>query len=276
MLTFAINAVSIVLLEYHGWFWMCSQCPLDTYPFFFCFWTAGASIAGSGGQFHSCALQSAGSLMCCGSNTYGQLGTGDTVDRLTPTAVSVGVGTPARRPTCSFQSAILSRLWFYLLAVQVPLPSAWPQGTRTLARFWGAGPSRAGATTAKDSLEPGIRRTGSPLCLWISAQVVTSRCTVHSRCRDTLFHFYAFHDFQLCILSLFRRALCNYCILAHVWKMPVVAIAAGSSHTCAVLSGGGLRCWGSNLFGQLGTGDTMSKITPTTVKTGDCKSVLAL
>ena len=58
--------------------------------------------------------------------------------------------------------------------------------------------------------------------------------------------------------------------------MPVVAIAAGSSHTCAVLSGGGLRCWGSNLFGQLGTGDTMSKITPTTVKTGDCKSVLAL
>ena len=72
--------------------------------------TAGATIAGSGGQYHTCAVQSAGSLMCWGSNAYGQLGTGDTVDRLTPTAVSVGVGTPARRPTCSFQSAILSRL----------------------------------------------------------------------------------------------------------------------------------------------------------------------
>ncbi len=34
----------------------------------------------------------------------------------------------------------------------------------------------------------------------------------------------------------------------------VVAIGVGEDHACAALMDGGLRCWGSNAFGQLGTG----------------------
>ena len=44
-----------------------------------------------------------------------------------------------------------------------------------------------------------------------------------------------------------------------------MALAAGFFHTCAVLSGGGVDCWGANMYGQLGTGDATEKLTPTGV-----------
>eukprot|EP00798_Chlamydomonas_sp_ICE-L_P021652 gene21652-28665_t len=37
------------------------------------------------------------------------------------------------------------------------------------------------------------------------------------------------------------------------------AIAAGIAHTCAILDGGQLKCWGLNSHGQLGLGDSVSR-----------------
>ena len=44
-----------------------------------------------------------------------------------------------------------------------------------------------------------------------------------------------------------------------------VAVAAGDRHTCAVLGGGGLACWGNNQYFQLGTGDAFGRTIPTAV-----------
>jgi hypothetical protein len=44
----------------------------------------------------------------------------------------------------------------------------------------------------------------------------------------------------------------------------VVQLAAGTYHTCALLSGGSVKCWGSNMFGQLGYPGVASVTNPAT------------
>ena len=44
-----------------------------------------------------------------------------------------------------------------------------------------------------------------------------------------------------------------------------VALVTGDYHACALLVIGGVDCWGYNGYGQLGTGDTTDRYTPTGV-----------
>jgi alpha-tubulin suppressor-like RCC1 family protein len=45
----------------------------------------------------------------------------------------------------------------------------------------------------------------------------------------------------------------------------VAAINAGEKHTCALLKTGPAKCWGINLYGQLGDGTTTNRKVPTSV-----------
>jgi alpha-tubulin suppressor-like RCC1 family protein len=43
------------------------------------------------------------------------------------------------------------------------------------------------------------------------------------------------------------------------------AIALGEAHSCAIVAGGAVRCWGDNPFGQLGDGTKEDRASPAAV-----------
>ena len=49
---------------------------------------------------------------------------------------------------------------------------------------------------------------------------------------------------------------------------PTFAHTGGERHTCALLNGGVVKCWGANSRGQLGIGTTDAQNSPVSVNLG--------
>jgi len=182
-------------------------------------------VAPGGG--HSCAIANGGAVSCWGDNASGQLGLGNTVARTTPTVVS---NTTAVDISLGLKSTCIV------------------DGTRNVLCWGDNTGNRLGFTSGATTAPRAVTGIGN------ARQVAVGR------------------EHQ-CFARLDGRVLCwgkndvgqvdgtpAAAITASPKLVPgvagAIAVAAGDRHSCALIAGGTVMCWGSNASTQLGISNT--------------------
>ena len=262
--------------------------------------SSGVSAVVAGGS-HTCALTAGGGALCWGYNNSGRLGDGTTTNRSTPTAVSglsSGVLTLAggSSHTCARTSGGNVSCWGLNTSGQLG------DGTTT-ARWTPAAVSGLGsgvaAVVAGYTHSCALTSTGGVMCWGSAAYGVLGDGTVSAKTTPT-------PVFSPGItLATIRGGWGHSCATtssgaAACWgdnwagqlgdgtttqrttpatvsglASGVAAVSPGGDHSCAVTTGGALKCWGRNLDGQLGDGTTTERWTPVNV-TGLASGVAAV
>jgi alpha-tubulin suppressor-like RCC1 family protein/uncharacterized protein YjbI with pentapeptide repeats len=211
----------------------------------------GGATANTAGGLHTCALLSDGTVKCWGYNSNGQLGNGTTTNSSTPVAVSGLSGATAIAGglyhTCALLSSGRVQCWGYNSVGQLG------NGTTTDSSTPLTVNGLSGAATA---IAAGLYHT----CALVSDGTVQ------------------------CWGSNSNGQLGNGTITNSSTPVTVsglsgtaTAIANGGNHTCALLADGTVRCWGYNVFGQLGDGTTTDSTMPHVVGglSGGAKAITA-
>jgi alpha-tubulin suppressor-like RCC1 family protein len=191
--------------------------------------TSGISAI-SAGDLHTCALATSGGVKCWGFNAFGQLGDGTTNQRNTPTGVN---------GLASGVSAIAAG-WYHTCALMSGGVKCWGQNAygelgdgTTNQRNSPVGVS--GLTSGVSAIAAGYAHT---CALMTSGGVKCWGANDNGQLGDgTLTDRYTPVDVSGLTSG-------------------VRVIAAGYYHTCALMTSGGVKCWGANFYGELGDGTT--------------------
>ena len=197
----------------------------------------------SGGTFHTCALLSTGVVKCWGYNRYGQVGNGSFTPRvLTPADVS-GLSGVLQVSAGAFHSCALTqsggvKCWGRNNQGQL--------GTNTYGNVSATPQYVSGLTSGVVQVSAGAYHT----CALLSTGAV--KCWGWN------------YNGQLGIGTFITRVLTPTDVSG--LSSGVDQISSGLHHTCALLSSGGVRCWGLNFHGQVGNGSFTTRInTPASV-----------
>ncbi len=197
-------------------------------------------VAVSAGSYHTCAVTVGGGLKCWGNNVWGQLGDGTKTQRTEPADV-VGLSTGVQA---------VSARGFHTCAVT----------TNHALKCWGDnGTGQLGDGTTTASSTP-VDVTG--LTSSVAAVGAGTDHTCAFRMAGSLQCWGLNDDGELGDGSNSDQHLPVDVVGL---GSGVSAVTAGAHHTCALTSTGGLKCWGNNTCGQLGTGTTSSSNTPVDV-----------
>lgn len=250
--------------------------------------TGPTSVTVAASDSHTCAIRR-GQLACWGSNSDGQLGTGDQVQRLTPTAVSGdnwaevrlgGAFTCARKTNgdvYAWGSNSTGQLGALAPAASsVPLRIALPAAARAIT----GGETHACAILENGQLwcwgdnvegQLGLADNGSEVSQALPTTVIVNQnwTALTASQGNTL---------ALAGTTLFgtgrntsgelgsSAGAGQYRTLSTFSDLSFADIIAGSNHTLAIDSQARLLAWGSNNNAQLGTGDRVAVLAPQIVE----------
>lgn len=217
-----------------------------------------SAIAISAGRAHTCAVLADGAVICWGDNRFGQLGVGDRVARGTgdgaasaPAVVDLGhphhavAVSAGANHTCALLSSGPVKCWGADDTGQLGQETAGSRGGQPGEMGDNLAPVDLGAGQTATAIAAGtshscaLLQNGSIKCWGANSAGQLGVGTTDNGSAAQLKTNLSTAD-----LGSGRTAR---------------AIAAGAAHTCAVLSDGLVKCWGANLFGQLGLGDTRNR-----------------
>jgi len=267
------------------------------------------AAAVSVGYSHLCALLEDQTVGCWGSNGFGQLGNGGFTDAFTPVKVSSLTGVAALssglRHSCAVLSGGTVECWGgnefgQLGSVDVPTGSPASQATSSPVPVAVTGVTQASRVVAGNRHSCAIVSGGAVKCWGENSQLqlgnpaVTTALSAEpvdvaglSGATDV-----AIGNFHGCAVigggvkcwgfnqnGELGNGTLEPGPVATPADVPglsgVTALAAGGYHTCALLGTGKVKCWGSNVFGQLGGGALVTGV-PSPVEVASLSGVTAI
>ncbi|MCY1018414.1 RTX toxin [Pyxidicoccus sp. MSG2] len=209
-------------------------------------------VAGSG---QTCALRTDGNVRCWGNGANGRLGYGSTTNVNNPASVgNVNVGGPVRQlaagynHTCALLETGTVKCWghnFYGQLGNGTAGSGYDVYTPTSDVNLGTPTTRAIQVVAGEQHTCALLDVGTVKCWGTASSGQLGYGTSTAQASPPA-------------------------ATVNLDGTSVYQLTAGASHTCALLSTGSARCWGSNASGQLGIGST-SNVGASNLPTEDVK-----